>query len=80
MRATSAVPSVPLAVPRYPIASGAEVEDDGDNVWTHRDRVVNEYDLARARFGNATFSAGGVRSTISCTAPSVYFDPPPPSH
>jgi hypothetical protein len=46
------------------IKSIAQVEDDGDNVWTHRDRVVNEYDLARARFGNATFSAGGVRAHV----------------
>jgi hypothetical protein len=46
------------------LKSIAQVADDGDGVWTSRDQVVKEYDLARARFGNATLPTEKIRGDV----------------
>lgn len=53
------------------VPSVAQVEDDGDGVWTRHDRVVNEYKLGHARFGNATLPTEKIRADV-CTTDGVF--------
>lgn len=43
----------------------AQVEDDGDGVWTSYDRVVKEHKLAHSRFGLTTLPAERIRADVA---------------